>query len=276
MSGNSDDSKPIVVVRVADDARRRHAEERLRRIGVVDCRVVTPTMLCDLPYVAVLQLGEGKSEISASAAGDVDYSLPFDCGDETLLATLTLLRKVAELRGQLHEAHRSKESLAELAATDPLTGLPNRRAWDEALVRSTRDVQARGASLCVVIVDLDEFKQVNDVLGHTVGDAVLRAAADGLRRAVRRGDLAARLGGDEFGLLLPDLPPGAAAAVVERTRKSANDAIAAAGNHKTTCSAGFAANYADADLALRRAKQAGRDRTVGGQIARPPPDCSGQ
>jgi diguanylate cyclase (GGDEF)-like protein len=143
--------------------------------------------------------------------------------------------------------------------------LANRRAWDDACERLTRDVATRGEALCVAIVDLDEFKRVNDVHGHTVGDAVLRATADGLRSAVRRGDVAARLGGDEFGLLLPGLAAEHAAAVVERIRRSVGDAIAEAGLPKTTCSAGFAAGakdaYAAASAALRRAKQAGRDRS---------------
>jgi diguanylate cyclase (GGDEF)-like protein len=261
MSENLDDSKPTVVVCVADDAARQHAEERLRCIGAVDCRVVT-TSPSDSPHIAVLQLS--NSEPGASATGDVDYHLPPDCSDDALRAAIDLLAKIAQLQTQLGHAHRTKDDLAALAATDPLTGLPNRRVWDDALAGSRQDVDRHQANFCVAVLDLDEFKQVNDVHGHAVGDAVLRAAADGLRHAVRRGDLAVRLGGDEFGLLLADLPPDLAAAVVERIRRSAGQAVAAAGLPATTCSAGFAKNYADADAALRRAKQTGRNRTCGG------------
>lgn len=261
MSGKSDDSKPTVVVCVADDAARRRAEERLRRIGAVDCRVVT-TSPSDSPHIAVLQLS--NSEPGASATGDFDYHLPQDCSDDALRTAVDLLARVAHLRAQLGHAHRTKDDLAALAATDPLTGLPNRRAWDDALVRSQQDVDRQQTNVCIAILDLDEFKQVNDVHGHAIGDAVLRAAADGLRHAVRRGDLAVRLGGDEFGLLLADLPPNLAAAVVERIRRSAGDAVAAAGLAATTCSAGFAKSYADADAALRQAKRSGRNRTCGG------------
>ena len=101
-------------------------------------------------------------------------------------------------------------------------------------------------------------------LDYAVGDAVLRATADGLRSAVRRDDLAARLGGDEFGLLLPGLAADHAAGVVERIRSSIHAAIVEAGLPATTCSVGYATSsqqpYVAASAALQRAKQSGRDR----------------
>ncbi|MGN6300965.1 MAG: putative bifunctional diguanylate cyclase/phosphodiesterase [Angustibacter sp.] len=90
---------------------------------------------------------------------------------------------------------------AYLAEYDQLTGLPNRRLFQRELARLTADT----GSGAVAVIDLDRFKEVNDSLGHRNGDALLRALADRLARAVRPGDLVARLGGDEFGIVLPDV-----------------------------------------------------------------------
>jgi diguanylate cyclase (GGDEF)-like protein len=260
MSEKSDDSPATVVVCVGDATDVRHVEERLRRIGTVDCRVVTSPLVAS-PDAAVLQLTQDAP--IADAPGSPDCVLSLDCSDDALRTAVELLTKIAKLRHQLHHAHRTKDDLATLAATDSLTGLPNRRAWDDALAQATRAGEVRPQLFCIAILDLDEFKGVNDRHGHAVGDGVLQAAAEGLRRAIRRDDLAARLGGDEFALLLSGLPAASAKAVVDRIRRSIGDAITAAGLPATTCSAGFAPTDVDADLALRRAKQAGRNRTCG-------------
>lgn len=88
------------------------------------------------------------------------------------------------------------------ASHDPLTGLLNRRSFDELLVQSTSRSVRYGWPFALVLVDLDHFKSLNDRLGHDVGDQVLRAVGSELRRSLRAGDVAARLGGDEFALLL--------------------------------------------------------------------------
>jgi diguanylate cyclase (GGDEF)-like protein len=146
-----------------------------------------------------------------------------------------------------------------LAASDPLTGLANRRAWDAAL----RDALREGRALCVAIIDLDRFKEINDRGGHAHGDAVLRASAAAWHAVLRPGDLIARLGGDEFGVLLLDCCPADAEPVVARLR--------AATPLGATCSIGWdAAAPGDdgvgllrrADRALYAAKDAGRDRAL--------------
>lgn len=217
--------------------------------------------------IAMLQLGEHAETRKRNVAAD--YCLPTSCSDAELRIAVRLLAQIATLRGSLTETQRSADALQELAATDALTGLANRRTWDEALLRQSRAAAAQGDSLVVAIVDLDRFKQVNETHGHAVGDAVLRAAAEGLRRAVRRDDLAARLGGDEFGLLLPGLSTQTAVAVVGRIRSAVVASIEAAGLPVATCSVGYAAGqgntlagdrlYAAAAAALQRAKQAGRN-----------------
>lgn len=105
-----------------------------------------------------------------------------------------------------------------LAATDSLTGLANRRAFGEAVRRELARAERSGAPLSVVMLDIDDFKAINDELGHAVGDEVLRAVGRAARRGTRQGDLVARIGGDELALLLPDADAEKARAIGERIR----------------------------------------------------------
>lgn len=105
------------------------------------------------------------------------------------------------------------------AAHDPLTGLANRRRFDEALVASAAQARRQRWPFTLVVLDVDGFKAVNDRFGHAMGDRVLVALASELRRSLRASDVAARIGGDELAALLADGTPGAAARL--RTRLSA-------------------------------------------------------
>jgi diguanylate cyclase (GGDEF)-like protein len=111
----------------------------------------------------------------------------------------------AQARENEHQAHH-----------DALTGLPNRARFFERVEQEIAAAQGRSASLAVMILDLDRFKEVNDTLGHRAGDSLLRQASSRLAGTLRPGDLLARLGGDEFALLLCDLPSAAAATEVAR------------------------------------------------------------
>jgi diguanylate cyclase (GGDEF)-like protein len=147
--------------------------------------------------------------------------------------------------------------LADMASTDPLTGLPNRRAWDARLNHALNT----GQHFTIAMLDFDHFKEFNDTYGHPAGDRLLKETAALWREQLRTGDLLARLGGEEFGLLLPDCDPARAMEVIERLRKLIYG--------DRTCSAGFAARrpgesadavIARADAALYEAKSSGRDR----------------
>jgi diguanylate cyclase (GGDEF)-like protein len=150
----------------------------------------------------------------------------------------------------------------ELARTDPLTGLPNRRAWRDELDRELARA-SRGGALCVAMLDLDHFKRFNDEHGHVAGDELLQELAQVWSAALRPSDTLARYGGEEFALLLPDCFTDGAAEVVERLRS-----MVPAGQQ---CSAGLACWDGEepplslierADMRLYAAKGAGRDQLV--------------
>ena len=159
----------------------------------------------------------------------------------------------------------SREDLAvELAAqavTDPLTGLPNRRRWDDELLRARAVSERSGTPYVVLVLDLDRFKNFNDSFGHPAGDALLQQAAHSFRSALRTDDVIVRLGGEEFGVLLRDCPPEPARLLAER--------LIVATPLGQTCSIGMAVSsrgesteavFSRADIALYAAKQGGRAR----------------
>jgi diguanylate cyclase (GGDEF)-like protein len=127
----------------------------------------------------------------------------------------------------LHHEQQLQQALT-AARTDPLTGLWNRRAFDEQLARETAIARRYDSGCAVLLIDIDELKSINDGFGHAVGDAALRRLADGLQSGSREADFAARFGGDEFALLLPQTDVAGALCVAFRFLKSLNDAQAAA------------------------------------------------
>lgn len=185
---------------------------------------------------------------------------------------------VARVMAVRESAHRGQQEAAALreanvaltrqALTDPLTGLANRRACDEALERMTQPASAGG---CLVLIDADHFKAVNDRHSHAVGDAVLRELARLMRQCCREGDLAARWGGEEFALLLAGTPLPMAQRACERLRRTvqAHDWAALAQGLSVTVSIGIAAVMPGepmaaalerCDAALYRSKREGRNR----------------
>ncbi|HTY49480.1 MAG TPA: GGDEF domain-containing protein, partial [Steroidobacteraceae bacterium] len=165
--------------------------------------------------------------------------------------------------------HAREAQLYRQAHHDPLTGLPNRRLFHERLVAQLAARAARGALL---YIDLDEFKQVNDSVGHAGGDQLLAIAAQRLRASVAEGDTVARLGGDEFAVILPGVADADAAGVAARIVESLQLPVAIGGReHFVRASVGIALYPAHglspeallhhADTAMFRAKGLGRGRT---------------
>jgi diguanylate cyclase (GGDEF)-like protein/PAS domain S-box-containing protein len=150
-----------------------------------------------------------------------------------------------------------------LARSDPLTGLPNRRALDDQLPREMARALRAASELCLAIIDIDHFKAYNDTYGHLAGDKVLRDCAAAWDEALRGEDTILRFGGEEFLVVLPDCGPGDATEILERLRAATPDG--------QTCSAGLAVwtpgetvdeFVARADKALYEAKESGRNRLV--------------
>jgi diguanylate cyclase (GGDEF)-like protein len=152
--------------------------------------------------------------------------------------------------------------LAELSRTDELTGLPNRRAWEELLEHERRVARRTGQPLCVVMLDLDHFKAYNDQYGHQGGDRLLALAAGLWRENLRETDILARWGGEEFGLLLPGCDAASAAELVERLHHlPLNGLTFSAGISQWDGVAEPETLIGEADAALYAAKRGGRDRT---------------
>ncbi len=175
----------------------------------------------------------------------------------------TVQQLVAQVRDRVIEAKRRGNALADLAFTDALTGLGNRRAWETWLDAALDAARADGEPLCVAVLDLDHFKAFNDAHGHPAGDALLAGAAVSWRRELRPTDILARYGGEEFAAVLPACSLEGAQVVVERIREAtpAGQTVSA-GIAQWDGSEEAAALVARADGALYAAKAAGRDRAL--------------
>ncbi len=167
----------------------------------------------DLPVVFVTAEGILDNAIRAIQQGAYDYvvksgdylfSLPVNI--EKNLALYRIKQENQQLLRELNEKNQQLEDLVRrletIAATDPLTGLANRRAFNDALEQRFAEATREGHDISLMLMDLDGFKPLNDTLGHQQGDEVLRLAANVLRDNCRVSDIAGRFGGDEFVLLL--------------------------------------------------------------------------
>lgn len=181
---------------------------------------------------------------------------------------------VLAIADRLRGAEQQAARLGEYAYRDPLTAIPNRRAFDERLDREWRRALRSGSPLALVMIDIDHFKNYNDKYGHQRGDECLKLVAVEIGETARRaGDFAARYGGEEFAMILADTPIEGAQAMGETVRMAVRDLEIPFGDAVVTISAGCAAFVpadwqsagdlvAAADAALYIAKATGRDRVV--------------
>jgi len=202
----------------------------------------------------------------------ITYAVPSPAlGDgypATELVAALLWMVIAGITGfTLSELVRQRELLAarleRTARTDALTGLPNRRAWDEELEREILHAARTETPLCVALLDLDHFKQFNDMNGHPAGDSHLKDVAVVWRERLRSADLIARYGGEEFTVLLTATDLFQAEQVIEALRDSVPlEETVSAGVAEWDHSESGPELFARADAALYQAKRAGRDRTI--------------
>jgi diguanylate cyclase (GGDEF)-like protein len=242
--------------------------------------VVRPTatfvlsMAAAIGYIVATAVGSGPPTPVQLATVGID------------LTALFLLAFVGSVIGR--EQRRSRDAALRLSAVDPLTGLFNRAFFFAALEREMARSARSGRGFCLLMLDLDELKAINDRSGHHAGDAVLRAVSETIRGGIRRIDVAARYGGDEFVALLPETDPTGGWVLAEKIRLGVAarkiEGLAA----RPTVSVGVVAYPRDgataddlmisADRAMYLSKRAGRNRVAGPESegAAPTPVMAGE
>lgn len=209
--------------------------------------IAVPVIASGLPWGALVLVGAG---------GDLD-------------SIAEHLSAVAHLLALAISQTQLRAELVKRAETDPLTQLGNRAAFEDRLVRELEVAEQSTAPLSIAVVDVDHFKQINDRLGHPVGDAALVEVARRIRSALREGDLLCRLGGEEFAAVLPNADSSSAFDIAERLRDAVAD-TPIAGIGGITVSVGVATLAGEmsssdlvrrADAAMYRAKIGGRNVT---------------
>ncbi|HVA20766.1 MAG TPA: EAL domain-containing protein [Candidatus Micrarchaeia archaeon] len=241
--------------------RHVHPHDRRQLEALVGQALAQPAR----PATAEIRLGDVREPMTASARW------------RTLELTITDLRHEAAVGGLVANFHditerkAAEQVMAQAALHDPLTGLANRTLLQDRLDHAVRRLDRHPGLVGMILVDLDRFKTINDTFGHGVGDALLRAVATRLLRVTRPEDTVARLGGDEFAIACEDLPdPGAILQVASKVAEAVREPIELEGREiLITPSVGVAVGGAgarqddlvrDADIALYRAKECGRDR----------------
>jgi len=234
--------------------RLRGARENLKRI----------------PVIVLSDTDDSESKVEALKQGAIDF-VSKRASSAELAARLAVHLRLKRMYDELVE--KSAE-LARVCRTDALTGLCNRRALRESLESELVRFQRYGRPFSLLMVDVDHFKQLNDLNGHQAGDAVLVRLGAVLSGALRRNDIVGRYGGEEIAIILPETGTAEAARTAERLRSmvaleafqweshcmrvTISTGVATAGPNTTTCDD----LVRDADRALYQAKHAGRNRVV--------------
>ena len=207
---------------------------------------------------------------SPAAASATSRSLPAAATAASTRRTSRRLEELAERAGPAIENARRFREARRLADLDALTGLHNRRYFHETLAREVARAHRYNRKVALVVFDLDDFKDVNDRIGHLAGDSVLAEASERLRDVVRSADVACRIGGDEFAVIMPESGLPDAERLHTRVRTPAPTGRSAR-RGRLFLSAGISelrpgddsvALFERADEALYRAKEAGKGRAV--------------
>jgi diguanylate cyclase (GGDEF)-like protein len=239
--------------------------------GLELCRRIRTEVQTFYVYVILLTGNTDKEEvIEGLAAGADDYlTKPFHPGE--LHARVKVGRRIADLHHQLQAKNRQLE---EMALTDPLTGLPNRRAIDVWATHELSAAARHDFPVWVAMADLDNFKSINDTHGHDAGDIVLKSFARVLKSNTRQSNICGRLGGEEFLLVITHVEERENVAIaIDRIRKEFGTQRFTVAGHTFGATASFGIvgfrgvappNFADlvtrADAALYSAKHKGRNR----------------
>lgn len=248
---------------------RRHFNQLVRGEPVtsIQCQVVHKTgrhIWLDMMWRSVLN-SHGEVERLQVASRDITDSKQYEKRLEEAQ------RKLREQQAELEEMN---DRLKSLASTDALTGLKNRRAFEERLDKELSRSRRHGHALSLILLDIDHFKSYNDTYGHPKGDEILRLVGRLLTRTMRETDFATRYGGEEFAILLPDTDREGAHRLAERLRHSIETAkwpdrvitasvgVASFGERASTAEA----LIDHADRALYRSKELGRNRVTMAEV----------
>jgi diguanylate cyclase len=222
----------------------------------------------------VHQLRQATKQLTASDSGGTEIAeLVVDVINGVVSSNHNLQAKLDTAEGRLQEQAVEIEAHISRSLTDPLTGLPNRREFNERLEERMGAWSRRQEVFTLLLIDVDHFKKLNDSHGHLVGDQVLSALGRTLRAAIRREDAVARFGGEEFAALLPNTTLEEAAAVAQKVREAVARIVVPHKGYeiRITVSGGLASIQAGddvqtlierADAALYAAKAAGRNCTI--------------
>jgi diguanylate cyclase len=252
--------------------------EKLAAKRAAERAAMATSRVADLAQGVASDVGEHAAKMKEISAGlaSVDRE-----ASGTNAAVLGAMDKILAANSELqHRLEAAEKQLAVQAAeikahesearTDSLTGLSNRRAFDDELKRRLSEFERKGTPVTLILLDIDFFKKFNDTHGHQVGDEVLRVVAKTLRSHARDMDLPCRYGGEEFAAILPATDAAGACIVAERIRTAVEDSVTACDGKslKVTCSLGLSqAKTGDdspkiirrADDALYKSKEAGRN-----------------
>jgi two-component system, cell cycle response regulator len=238
--------------------------------GLELCQRIRAAGQASYTYIIIVTGHAGKDMVVQGLSSGADEYITKPFHRDELQARVRVGRRLLDLHEQIEGKNRLLE---ELALTDALTGLPNRRAIEEWASRQLSGAARHGFSFWAVMIDLDHFKSVNDLYGHDAGDTVLKGFAEILKASTRRSNICGRIGGEEFLQVLTHVSENSVKIVVERVREQfeAERFFFGGANRNFTASfgaAGFCGKRAPAfgelvsraDRALYRAKRLGRNR----------------
>lgn len=239
--------------------------------------------MIDLALGSTERYGQSLEALSHDLAGPVDRNRIRDILQSMVHATQevtatnrTLESRLKETRGEIETLRETLEAVRVEALTDPLTGIANRKHFEEMLARAIEGAVQQRAPLALIVIDIDRFKHFNDTFGHLTGDQVLRLVSMTMRENVKTKATLARFGGEEFGVILPDTTLDTAYKTAEQIRQSvmARELVKRSTGEslgKVTVSLGVAAFRPDdtgvsllerADQCMYAAKRMGRNRTL--------------
>jgi diguanylate cyclase len=239
--------------------------------------------MLDLALGSTTKYGKSLEAFSKDLAGPLDRNKVREVLESLVVATKdvsstnhTLEARLKETRGEIETLRETLEAVRLESLTDSLTGISNRKHFEEMLVKAIDHAAGHKKPLALIIIDIDHFKRFNDTFGHLTGDQVLRLVGVTMRERVKSQATLARFGGEEFGVILPDTSLDAARAIAEQIRenvmsrelvkRSTGESLG-----KVTISLGVAAFHKGdtavsllerADQCMFVAKRAGRNRTV--------------